>query len=433
MRLAASPGKKRSVIWTVLISVLATLLVVFFAQNLTTGEKRVKEKLEHRYAIHDPQFQRTMGVMLGPVILPGNRFATLLNGDEIFPSMLQAIKGAQKTITFETYIYWSGDIGKAFADALSQRARAGVKVHVLLDWLGSSKMDQAFLAQMRDAGVQIRRYHEPRWYNLDKLNNRTHRKELIVDGRIGFTGGVGIAPEWTGHAQDPQHWRDSHFRAEGPVVAQMQAVFGDNWAKATGEVLDGTDYFPALAAVGDGAGQMFASSPSGGSESMQLMYLLMITAAEHSIDLSSSYFVPDELSRDTLVAALRRGVRVRIITPGPHIDSETVRRASRALWGDLLEAGAEIYEYQPTMFHCKVLVADGLVVSVGSTNFDERSFRLNDEASLNVFDAAFAAHQVEVFERDLKSSRRISIAEWRDRPLVEKVWEHAAALLGPQI
>jgi cardiolipin synthase len=433
MRLAASPGKKRSVIWTVLISVLATLLVVFFAQNLTTGEKRVKEKLEHRYAIHDPQFQRTMGVMLGPVILPGNRFATLLNGDEIFPSMLQAIKGAQKTITFETYIYWSGDIGKAFADALSQRARAGVKVHVLLDWLGSSKMDQTFLAEMRDAGVHIRRYHEPRWYNLDKLNNRTHRKELIVDGRIGFTGGVGIAPEWTGHAQDPQHWRDSHFRAEGPVVAQMQAVFGDNWAKATGEVLDGTDYFPALAAVGDGAGQMFASSPSGGSESMQLMYLLMITAAEHSIDLSSSYFVPDELSRDTLVAALRRGVRVRIITPGPHIDSETVRRASRALWGDLLEAGAEIYEYQPTMFHCKVLVADGLVVSVGSTNFDERSFRLNDEASLNVFDAAFAAHQVEVFERDLKSSRRISVAEWRDRPLVEKVWEHAAALLRPQI
>jgi cardiolipin synthase len=281
--------------------------------------------------------------------------------------------------------------------------------------------------------VHIRRYHEPRWYNLDKLNNRTHRKELIVDGRIGFTGGVGIAPEWTGHGQDPQHWRDSHFRAEGPVVAQMQAVFGDNWAKVTGEVLDGGDYFPALAAVGDGAGQMFASSPSGGSESMQLMYLLMITAAEHSIDLSSSYFVPDELSRDTLVAALRRGVRLRIITPGPHIDSETVRRASRALWGDLLEAGAEIYEYQPTMFHCKVLVADGLVASVGSTNFDERSFRLNDEASLNVYDAAFAAHQVEVFERDLKSSRRISVAEWRDRPLVEKVWEHAAALLGPQI
>jgi len=433
MQRAGSRGHKRSVLWTALISVAATLVVVFFVVNLTTGERRVKEQLVHSYGIHDVQFQRTMGVLLGPVILPGNRFATLLNGDEIFPSMLQAIKGAQKTITFETYIYWSGEIGKAFADALSQRSRAGVKVHVLLDWLGSSKMDQTFLAEMRDAGVHIRRYHEPRWYNLDKMNNRTHRKELVVDGRIGFTGGVGIAPEWTGHAQDPQHWRDSHFRAEGPVVAQMQAVFGDNWTKATGEVLDGPDYFPPLSPVGDGGGQMFASSPSGGSESMELMYLLMITAAEHSIELSSSYFVPDELSRDTLVAALRRGVRVRIITPGSHIDSETVRRASRALWGDLLEAGAEIYEYQPTMFHCKVLVVDGLVVSVGSTNFDDRSFHLNDEASLNIYDAAFAAHQIEVFERDLKSSRRISADEWRNRPVAEKLWERAAALLGPQI
>jgi cardiolipin synthase len=419
--------------WTVLISVGVTLLVVLFALNLTTGEKRVKEQIEHRYGIHDAQFQRTMGVLLGPVIVPGNRFATLLNGDEIFPSMLQAIKGAQRTISFETYIYWSGDIGKTFADALSERSRAGVKVHVLLDWLGSSKMDESLLSEMRAAGVDVWRYHEPRWYNLSKLNNRTHRKILVVDGRIGFTGGVGIAHEWTGDAQDPQHWRDSHFRAEGPVVAQMQAVFGDNWVKATGHVLDGTDYFPPISAAGDGAGQMFASSPSGGSESMQLMYLLMIAAAERSIELSSSYFVPDELSRDTLVAALRRGVRVRIIVPGPEIDSETVRRASRALWGDLLEAGAEIYEYQPTMFHCKVLIADGLAVSVGSTNFDERSFRLNDEASLNVYDTAFAAHQIEVFERDLKSSRRISVGEWRDRPLQEKIWEHAAALLGPQI
>ncbi|HEY2864004.1 MAG TPA: phospholipase D-like domain-containing protein [Casimicrobiaceae bacterium] len=419
--------------WTVLISVGATLLVVFLALNLTTGEKRVKERIEHRYGIHDAQFQRTMSVLLGPVIVPGNRFATLLNGDEIFPSMLQAIKGAQRTISFETYIYWAGDIGRAFADALSQRARAGVKVHVLLDWLGSSKMDSSLLSEMRDAGVHIERYHQPRWYNLSKLNNRTHRKLLVVDGRVGFTGGVGIAPEWTGHAQDPQHWRDSHFRAEGPVVAQMQAVFGDNWVKATGEVLDGADYFPAVAAAGDSAGQMFSSSPSGGSESMQLMYLLMIAAAERSIDLSSSYFVPDALTRDTIVAALGRGVRVRIITPGPHIDSETVRRASRALWGDLLEAGAEIYEYQPTMFHCKVLIADALVVSVGSTNFDDRSFRLNDEASLNVYDEAFAARQSEVFEQDLKSARRIRLDEWRDRPLPEKVWEHAAALLGPQI
>jgi len=306
-------------------------------------------------------------------------------------------------------------------------------VHVLLDWLGSDKMDQSYLLEMRDAGVEVHRYHAPKWYNLNKLNNRTHRKILVVDGRVGHTGGVGIAAEWTGHAQDPQHWRDSHFRAEGPVIAQMQAVFGDNWVKATGKVLDGADYFPVLAAVGDGAAQMFASSPSGGSESMEIMYLLMIAAAERSIELSSAYFVPDEIARNALVAALQRGVRVRVITPGPKIDNQTVRRASRASWGDLLKSGAEIHEYQPTMFHCKVLVADGLLVSVGSTNFDARSFHLNDEASLNIYDEAFATRQIEVFERDLESSKRITYKQWRDRPLAEKIRDHVSALIASQI
>lgn len=420
-------------ILTIVISVAITLLVVFVALNLTTGEKRVDKKIGHLYSIHDAQFQRTMSVLLGPIIVPGNRFETLENGDEIFPSMLKSIGDAQKSICLETYIYWSGDIARTFAAALSNKARAGVKVHVLLDWFGSKKMDETYVSEMRDAGVEVRRYHPPKWYNLNKLNNRTHRKILVVDGRVGHTGGVGIATEWTGHAQDPQHWRDSHFRAEGPVVAQMQAVFGDNWVKASGKVLDGSDYFPELALAGDGAAQMFASSPSGGSESMEIMYLLMIAAAERSIELSSAYFVPDEQARDALVSALRRGVRMRVITPGSKMDSKVVRRASRARWGDLLEAGAEIYEYQPTMFHCKVLIADGLLVSVGSTNFDARSFHLNDEASLNVYDEAFAARQIEVFERDLASSRRVSYDQWRDRPLAGKIRDHASALFDSQI
>jgi cardiolipin synthase len=286
---------------------------------------------------------------------------------------------------------------------------------------------------MEDGGVEIRKFHEPRWYNLSKLNNRTHRKLLVVDGATGFTGGVGIATEWTGHAQDPGHWRDTHFKVEGPVVAQMQAVFADNWLKATGVVLHGGAYFPPIAPAGEGGGQMFASSPSGGSQSMQLMYLLIINSAARTIDLSAAYFVPDEISRDAIVAALKRGVRIRIITPGPHTDAETVRRASRALWGDLLAAGAEIYEYQPTMYHCKVLIADELLVSVGSTNFDDRSFRLNDEASLNIYDEAFARRQVEIFERDLADSRPMTLEAWRSRPLAEKMWEYAAALLGPQL
>jgi cardiolipin synthase len=419
--------------WIVIITALVTLFGVLIALNLTAGEKQIKRQIGHRYSIDDPQFQRTLGVMLGPVIIPGNRFEVLVNGDQIFPSMLNAIREARRTISFETYIYWSGRVGKDFADALAERARAGVKVHVLIDWVGSSKMEKAYLTTMENAGVEIRKFHEPRWYNLSKLNNRTHRKILVVDGGTGFTGGVGIATEWTGHAQDPQHWRDTHFKVEGPVVAQMQAVFADNWVKATGVVLHGGDYFPPIAHAGDGAAQMFSSSPSGGSESMQLMYLLIINAARKSIDLASAYFVPDQLTRDAIVDALKRGVRVRIVTPGPHTDAETVRRASRALWGDLLAAGAEIYEYQPTMYHCKVLVADELLISVGSTNFDDRSFRLNDEASLNIYDAKFARRQVEIFEQDLAQSRRMTLEAWRGRPLSEKLWEHAAALLGPQL
>jgi cardiolipin synthase len=429
--MASSKTKSNLVI--VAATSLITLAVLGLIVNLTGGEKMVHRPLAHLYAINDPQFQRTLSVMLGPDVLPGNRFDVYLNGDEIFPPMLAAIRSARRTISFETYIYWSGNVGKDFADALAERARAGVKVHVLLDWVGSSKMDQPLLATMEQAGVEVRRFHKPAWYTLNRLNNRTHRKILVVDGVTGFTGGVGIADEWSGHAQDPQHWRDTHFRLIGPAVSQMQAVFADNWLKTTGVVLHGSDYFPKIDAAGDGSAQMFASSPSGGSQSMELMYLLIINAAVHSIDLSAAYFVPDEMSRDTIVAALRRGVRVRIITPGPHTDTETVRRASRALWGDLLAAGAEIYEYQPTMYHSKVLVVDDLLVSVGSTNFDDRSFHLNDEATLNILDATFARRQVEIFARDLALSRRVTTEDWRSRPLMEKAWEHASALLGPQL
>jgi cardiolipin synthase len=247
---------------------------------------------------------------------------------------------------------------------------------------------------------------------------------LIVDGTVGFTGGVGIAPQWTGNAQDPDHWRDSHFRVQGPVVSQMQSVMLDNWVKTTGVVLHGADYFPALEGVGDQSAQMFASSPDGGSESMQMMYLLAITAATRRIDLCSAYFVPDEITRESIVAAAGRGVKIRIIMPGKHTDEHAVRRASRGLWGPLLEAGVEMYEYQPTMFHCKLMIVDGLMTSVGSTNFDVRSFRLNDEANLNVYDGAFAARMTKVFENDLTQARRITLAQWQSRPRSEK-WREA--------
>ncbi|MEO5671115.1 MAG: phospholipase D-like domain-containing protein [Ramlibacter sp.] len=414
----------------ILITIAVTLLVGLIYINFAGSERKVESEIEHKYSVDDPQFLRSMGLLIGPSILDGNKATELINGDAIFPSMLGAIRSARKTVLFETYVYWSGDIGNEFADALSERARAGVKVHVLLDWVGSAKIDNDVMKKMKDAGVEVEQYHPLRWYNLGRINNRTHRKLLIVDGAIGFTGGVGIAPLWTGKAQDPEHWRDSHFRVEGPVVAQMQSVMLDNWAKTTGKVLHGVQYFPPLKPAGTESAQMFASSPSGGSESMLMMYLLAITAATRSIDLSSAYFVPDDITRKALVAAVKRGVKLRIITPGENMDAETVRRASRGLWGELLEAGAEMYEYQPTMYHCKVMIVDGLMTSVGSTNFDVRSFRLNDEANLNIYDAAFAARQTKIFEEDLKQARRITFEAWKARPLRDKIHEHGLALFG---
>jgi cardiolipin synthase len=416
-----------------LIACALTLLAVFVTLNLMPGEKKIEQQLVRSYSTADAQFRRSMGVLLGPPIVDGNDVKVLLNGDEIFPAMLDAIRQAQKTICFETYIYWSGSIGREFADALTERARAGVRVHVLLDFVGSIKMDAQLLEQMRDAGVQVQRYHKPVWWKFTRLNNRDHRKLLIVDGQVGFTGGVGIADQWRGHAQDEDHWRDTHFRVEGPAVGQMQAVFMDNWTKATGAILDGEEYFPALSPHGGMAAQMFSSSPTGGSESMHLMYLMAITAARHEILLSSSYFVPDELAIKALVDAAHRGVVIRIITPGKDIDSETVRAASRAQWGALLKAGIRIAEYQPTMFHVKCLVVDGLLVSVGSTNFDNRSFSINDEANLNVMDPAFAARQAAVFADDWKRAREITLAMWEQRPASEKARDWLASLIGAQL
>ena len=425
-----STFRPRSKTALVLTGVALTALIGLLALNFAVGQKTATRQMAHLYSIDDPQFLRTMGMMLGPGVIGGNKVEALLNGDQIFPAMLATIRSARKTISFETYIYWSESIGDQFAEALAERARAGVKVHLLVDAVGSSKLDSDQMAKMEQAGVVIKKYRPLRWYNVAHLNNRTHRKLLVVDGKIGFTGGVGIAGQWTGHAQDPEHWRDSHYRVEGPVVAEMQAVLLDNWTKTTGEVLHGGDYFPPLSRAGEELAQVFSSSPTGGSENMALMYQLAMTAAKKSIDLSSSYFVPDDGTLAVMLAAMRRGVRVRIITPGTNMDAEVVRRASRGNWGKLLQAGAQMHEFQPTMYHCKMMIVDDLLVSVGSTNFDERSFRLNDEANLNIFDAGFARTQTAIFEQDLKQSKRITLAQWQDRPATDKAIEFLAARFG---
>ena len=328
--------------WTIALTIIGTLIAVTVMANFRRPEKEPHHKVKHHYGILDPQLKREMGTLLGPAILSGSQVQALQNGDEIFPAMLAAINGAQRTITFETYIYWSGSIGERFADALIERAAAGVKVHLMLDWVGCSKMSNEMLSRMMQAGIEVERFHALRWFSLGKLNNRTHRKVLIVDGTVGFTGGVGIADQWDGHAQDPNHWRDMHFKVQGLAVAQMQAAFLDNWIKSTGCVLHGDAYFPALTAVGSQEMQMFISSPDGGADSMRLMYLTAITAADRSIDIEAAYFIPDTLMIRELQSARARGVRIRILVPDKYLDSETVRLSSKRGWGRLMESGVSL-------------------------------------------------------------------------------------------
>ena len=412
--------------------VIGVILAVILA-NFVSSEKHLRHKIKPEYAVDDPQFARTMNALLGSPLLGGNHVTELLNGDAIFPAMLEAIRSARKSITFETFIYWKGKIGQEFAEALAERARAGVRVHVLIDFVGSNKMDPALLELIKNGGGELEKFHPLSWYHLARFNNRTHRKLLVVDGRIGFTGGVGIADEWRGNAQDRDHWRDTHFRVEGPVVAEMQAAFMVNWIKTRSTVEHTEAYFPELRPAGDQFAQMFHSSPQEGSEDIRLMYLLTIAAAQKRILLEQAYFVPDDLTIELLVAARKRGVEIEIITPGPETDKPIVRRASRARWGKMLEAGVRLYEFQPTNFHCKLMIVDTLWSSVGSTNFDNRSFRLNDEANLNVYDARFAAQLEKIFADDKKRSREVTLEQWRRRPFSEKLWEHTVGLLRSQM
>lgn len=409
------------------------LLLALAAGCAGPERNEVREPIASLSPVRSPEFRRSFESLLGSSLLPGNRATTLLNGDQIFPALLTAIREARDTINFETYVYWSGDIGHAFAGALAERARAGVQVRAILDWQGAATMSSADRTLMTEAGVQIVAFNPLRWYDPRRLNNRTHRKLLIVDGRIGFTGGVGIADHWQGHAQGPLHWRDTHYRIEGPAVAQIQGVFMDNWIKSRGEVLHGDRFFPPLPRVGHVVAGMIKSAPGRGNPNMRLLFLLSIASARHSLQIESPYFVPDSLLVRELLAARSRGVRVQVITPGQHMDSQITRATSRAEWGPLLEAGVEMHEYATTMIHAKLLIVDDLWVSVGSSNFDDRSMRLNDEANLNVLDAGFARQHRAIFARDLTQSRPITHAEWLRRPLLEKVMTPVWQLIKPEL
>jgi cardiolipin synthase len=386
-------------------------------------------KIEVKYSVSDPEFMQTMGNLLGPPLISGNATTTLVNGDRIFPPMLDAIAHARRNINMETYVYWEGEVGKRFSDALAERAAAGVAVHLIIDAVGASDIDPKYIRKMEKGGVHIVVFNPLKWYDWTtaaKVNHRTHRKLLIVDGEVAFTGGVGIADEWMGDADTPEHFRDDHYLIRGPAVLQLQSVFADNWMQNTGVVLHGKDYFPKIEAVGPEWAQVFKSSPNSGGETMELMYQLSIAAAKKNIRIATAYFVPDQQTIDLLLEARQRGVKIQFIVPGHYIDEPVVRPASRDLWGPLLKAGIEIYEYEPTMFHCKQMMVDGLWSSIGSANFDNRSFKLNDECNLNILDARFTSEQEMIFDQDLAKSKRITFEQWKARPFHEKVADFLA-------
>ncbi|MGI8904940.1 MAG: phospholipase D-like domain-containing protein [Candidatus Sumerlaeaceae bacterium] len=445
---------------TWIAALLAAVLTAFagiLMVNLSSPDKQIAHDVNSSYGVDDPQFDRVMGNLLGPTLVNGNRIQTLVNGDEFFPAMLHDIRHAKKTLTFEMFVYWKGETGRVFADAVSERARAGVRCHVLLDYVGSKKMDKKLIEQMKAAGAEVEIYHPLSWYTIDRINNRTHRKIIVVDGVIGYTGGAGIGDEWTGDAQDANHWRDSHFRFEGPVVGQLQTAFMDNWLKTKSEVLHDVTYFPridwitsvslnttaALATAPQTSGtalitevraQSFKSSSEDGSENARLMFLLAVACARKSILIENSYFVPDDICVDALVKALKRGVTVEILVPGPITDEKLVRQAGRSLYDKLLLAGAKIYEYRPTFMHAKVLVIDGFFSSVGSVNLDERAFHLNDENNVNVYDREFARQQEEIIREDIKrGGKQYTLEQWRNRTWKDKLKERYARMFRTQL
>ena len=408
----------------------SSALAVLISRNFFATEKKIRHKIEADYAAGDPTFARMVGDLLGPPLLQGNEVIMFQNGEEIFPAMLAAIRSAQRTITFENFVFHEGRVSDEFADAMAERASAGVKVHYLQDALGCNCLHGRAIRRMRRAGVQVEIF---RFFRLTWINFRTHRKLLVIDGRIGFIGGVGISDDWEGDGTTSGRWRDTQYRVEGPVVAQAQQAFLDNWMETRAAVLHGDAYFPELSPLGRERCQVFKSSASEGAESARLMFLLSVAAARRSVRIANAYFIPDDLCRQTLVEACQRGVSIEIITPGPDIDQQLVRMVGRARWGPLLENGARFFEYQPARLHCKYMIVDGCWCSVGSSNLDNRSLRLNEEANLNILDNEFAAVHTSVFEQDKSRSREISLAEWRRRPASEKAIACAGSVLRSQM
>jgi cardiolipin synthase len=407
--------------------------IAMFVFLATPTEAPPRYGLDHDRSITSDEIVETIAGTTGAPFLFGNKLSVLKNGDEFYPEMRAAIAGASKSITVEAYIYWAGEVGRDFAHAFAERAKSGVAVRILLDAVGSSTIGKDVLRILEEGGCRVAWYNPIRWSMLWRTNHRTHRKSLIVDGRIGFTGGAGIADMWRGNARNPSEWRDTQVRLEGPAVTPLQTGFAQNWVQATGEIVGGPDYFPVIEKAGDLAVQTIMSSPEAGASPARLMYYLSIVAARKSIDIANPYFVPDEVAIETLIDAKKRGVKVRIMVSGRHNDNGAARRNSVRLCGQLLAAGIEVWEYNTTMLHQKTMVVDEVWSTIGTANFDSRSFAHNEESNVCVRDAAIAACLVGHFEEDLKSCDKLDLRRWRRRPAIERFLEVWAWFLEDQV
>jgi cardiolipin synthase len=407
----------------VLVSAAAGYAFAVTAAKWSAPKQTVYE-LPHGFAVGAPTFLPS--ALPGPAMTSGNRLELLENGDAIFPAMLAAISSAQKTVNFEAYIFWSGEVGSRFRDAFAERAAHGVAVRVLLDAFGSPgrRLKAGDVDVLRRAGCRVEFFHSEKPWMLWVVNHRNHRRVLVVDGTVAFTGGVGFADPWRGDADSPEHWRDTQIRIEGPSVRGLQRAFQENWSEVTGEPLVGDEFFPALPQAGPSPVAVVPSSPLAAMSGAGRVYAISLAAAVKELWIANSYFLPDDATIGLFVAAVKRGVDVRIIVPSDEQnDVPATKAAGRSSLGPLLEGGVKVYEYQPTMFHLKTMVADGIFSTVGSANFDDRSFHLNEEINLFVYDAAFAGLMKERYQRDLLRCRPYTYAMWKRRPLKKRVTE----------
>jgi cardiolipin synthase len=402
-------------------AVAAVALVVTFAAA-SCNRLPPAEKLP-AIAAGEPAFTATMEAHTSSPIVGGNRIDILLNGEQIFPAKLAAIRSARETITYAEYFYADGGPARDLAEALAERCRAGVAAHILLDGFGTLSMPRDYVTLLEAAGCHVATFRPlGRWVSVGRHNKRNHRRVLVVDGRVAVTGGSGVSDKWTGDGRVSGHWRDTDVRIEGPAVRNIQSAFFENWREATGELLGGEHYLSNGRASGQARAQVIKSSPAGGGYDMYTMYLLAIASARRTVYLTNPYFLPDDRMEETLLAAAKRGVRVIALAPGT-IDHNVVRAASRRGFGRLLQGGIEIFEYQAGLLHAKTMVVDGVWATIGSTNFDNRSFALNDELNVVLYDRAVVERLVTAFENDLAHSRRVTYDAWQNRGLRTKLFE----------